>query len=53
MRKDIARAMAERYLTQSLSVVARRLSELSDEQREMVVAQMWSLYHAKCAQVRV
>lgn len=53
MRKDVARAMAERYLTQSLSVVERRLSELSDEQRETVIAQMWSLYHAQCVQRQV
>lgn len=49
MRKEIAKTMAERYLTQPISVVKRRLNELSDEQREMVVAQMWSLYHANCA----
>lgn len=49
MTKGIAIAMAVGLLKQPLSAVEERLARLSDEDREMVVAQIFKQYHLQCA----
>lgn len=49
MTEGVAIAWAVGLLNQPLSVVEERLQGLSDESREMVVAQIFKQYHLRCA----
>lgn len=45
MKEGIATAWAVELLHKPLAFAEKRLQSLSDEDREMVVTQLWKIYH--------